>query len=144
MTEIRLVKAEDVEGIAELEKKCFTDPWSLIDFEGAVLSPVTTGLVALEEGELVGYGFIAIVFEDADVANIAVSPLHRKKGVGRRLLEELLTTAKERGVQRVFLEVRVSNAPAISLYQGFGFQTVNVRKKYYPDGEDAYLMALEL
>ena len=144
MTEIRLVKAEDVEGIAELEKKCFTDPWSLIDFEGAVLSPVTTGLVALEEGELVGYGFIAIVFEDADVANIAVSPLHRNKGVGRRLLEELLTTAKERGVQRVFLEVRVSNAPAISLYQGFGFQTVNVRKKYYPDGEDAYLMVLEL
>lgn len=144
MTEIRSIQKEDIQKIAELEKLCFTDPWSLADFEGAFLSSVTNGLVALEDGELVGYGLIAIVLEDADVANIAVSPLHRKKGLGKRLLEGLLKTAKEKGVQRVFLEVRVSNTPAILLYKGFGFETVNVRKKYYPDGEDAYLMALEL
>ncbi len=144
MTEIRTAKSEDIEKIAELEKACFTDPWSKKDFEGAFSSSVTEGLVAFQDGDLVGYGLIAIVFEDADVANIAVSPLHRKKGLGKQLLEGLLTTAKARGVKRVFLEVRVSNAPAILLYKGFGFQTVNVRKKYYPDGEDAYLMALEL
>lgn len=144
MTEIRTAKSEDIEKIAELEKACFTDPWSKKDFEGAFSSSVTEGLVAMQDGELVGYGLIAIVFEDADVVNIAVSPLHRKKGLGKQLLEGLLTTAKARGVKRVFLEVRVSNAPAILLYKGFGFQTVNVRKKYYPDGEDAYLMALEL
>ena len=78
------------------------------------------------------------------MARIAVLQNVRGQGIGGKILDRFLQTAKERGAQEVFLEVRVSNAPAIALYKRFGFESVNVRKRYYPDGEDAFLMALEL
>ncbi len=144
MIEIRSWTREDIPTVSALEKDCFSDPWSTADFEGAFDSAVTEGLVLINDGQLVGYALLASVLEDADVANVAVAPNYRKKGFGKTLLKALLDRAKEKGVLRVFLEVRVSNAPAIALYKSFGFESVNVRKRYYPDGEDAFLMALAL
>lgn len=144
MIEIRPWIREDIPTVSALEKDCFSDPWSTADFEGAFDSAVTEGLVLMHDGQLIGYALLASVLEDADVANVAVAPSYRKKGFGKTLLKALLDRAKEKGVLRVFLEVRVSNAPAIALYKSFGFESVNVRKRYYPDGEDAFLMALAL
>ena len=144
MIEIRPWIREDIPTVSALEKDCFSDPWSTVDFEGAFDSAVTEGLVLIHDGQLIGYALLASVLEDADVANVAVAPSYRKKGFGKTLLKALLDRAKEKGVLRVFLEVRVSNAPAIALYKSFGFESVNVRKRYYPDGEDAFLMALAL
>ena len=142
--EIRPWDVKDLKEIAAAEKVCFTDPWSEADFLPAFSLPSYCGLVAEEDGALLGYACGICVCEEAEVANIAVLPASRGKGLGASLLSALLYEAKSRGAEKCFLEVRVSNAPAVALYQKFGFTQVNVRKRYYPDGEDAFLMALNL
>lgn len=142
--EIRPWDKNDLKEIAAAERVCFTDPWAEADFLPAFALSHYCGFVAQENGVLLGYACGICVCEEGEVANIAVLPFARGKGLGARLLTVLLGEMKARGAEKCFLEVRVSNAPAIALYQKFGFTQVNVRKRYYPDGEDAFLMALEM
>lgn len=108
------------------------------------LSPETF-LVAELNGRIVGY-VIGLVkkWGEGHVVSIAVHPEYRRRGVATALMEELLRRFKSRNVRSVRLEVRVSNRVAISLYEKLGFQSRGVIKRYYPDGEDAYLMVRDL
>ena len=76
----------------------------------------------------------------ADIESVFVNPNYRGKGIAKSLLTVLEKELKEVGIQNVLLEVRSSNLPALSLYKGFGFEEISVRKKYYPDGEDALVL----
>ena len=94
--------------------------------------------------EVLGYGFLVAPGEDADLANIAVGKEYRRRGIAHGILESLESKAVSLGVRRIFLEVRVSNAAAMSLYLKEGFVGRYVRPRYYGDGEDAVVMWKEI
>lgn len=138
--ELRKWTYEDIYAIAALEKVCFRDPWTYRMLADTFFQENTVALAAVEGNELIGYGFLVVAGEDADVANVAVAPQQRRRGAARALLRGLEEAAAARGVKRLFLEVRVSNAPAMLLYLRSGFTGRYVRPRYYGDGEDALVM----
>jgi ribosomal-protein-alanine N-acetyltransferase len=136
----------DVDRVAELEAESFTRPWSADSF-AALLDRDGCELWVLDEPEVgvVGYAVLWCIADQGELANFAVAPSHRGQGHGAYLLTRMLELAREHEVERIYLEVRVSNAAAAGLYHSFGFTEVGRRKKYYDQPvEDALLMSLEL
>ena len=86
----------------------------------------------------------AVAADEAEIPLICTAEMYRRCGRGAKILEDLLSIAREKGAERVFLEVRVSNAPAMSMYLKYGFCGAYARLRYYPDGEDALVMRKEL
>ncbi len=142
--DIRGWTKEDVEKIAEMEERCFTDPWSKEMLFDCLRYPYYHTFVAEEGGQVCGYGVLILLFEDGEVANIAVDAPFRGRGIGGALLEAMHRRTKGLGGTRALLEVRESNAPAVALYERFGYRAYGRRSRYYADGEDAILMQTEL
>ena len=137
---IRRMTIEDIQAVVEIEKKCFSLPWSEKSFEDSISREDTIFLVC-EEGSITGYIGMYISFDEASITNVAVSPEFRKRGYGEQLVAEAKLTAKEANAESIFLEVRVSNEPAISLYKKMGFEELGIRKKFYEHPvEDAIIM----
>lgn len=139
---IRAAEDQDLDRIAELENVLFADsPWPWKEFEHELHeNPFAILLVDEEEGRLVGYLDYWILYEQAQVATIGVDPEYQNRGIGSALLSYAEKDAADQGCETFSLEVRVSNAPARHLYEKHGFIQVNIRKGYYENGEDAYLM----
>lgn len=97
-----------------------------------------------EGGAVVGYLLFWHVADEAHLLNVAVAPDARRKGIGRALVEHLVAYAKENAITKVLLEVRAENRAARALYEKLGFREINVRARYYADGEDAIEMMLSL
>lgn len=131
---------EDIDEIAALESVCFSDPWTKEMLLQSFSSPIFYGVLMEEQGEIIGYACETVLFEDAEIAIVAVAPAHRKKGLGKLLMERLENIAISRGAEQTFLEVRTSNVAALALYEGFGFEKIRTRERYYADGEDAFVM----
>lgn len=129
--EIRKMIAEDIPQIAQLEKDCFADPWSAASFTSELSNPLSTWLVAVDGGVVAGYIGAQTVLDSADIMNVAVLPIYRQTGIGEKLINCLCTHLSQRGARSVLLEVRVSNAPAIRLYEKLGFTVVGRRPNYY-------------
>ncbi|MGI6040876.1 MAG: ribosomal protein S18-alanine N-acetyltransferase [Candidatus Alectryocaccobium sp.] len=145
MTEIRSMGFEDIEAVVKIEKENFSVPWDENGFLSFMLREGTIFLTALNDNEVVGYCGLISAADEADITNVSVSQSMRKKGIGGMLLSELIKEAGESGIKKIFLEVRESNIPAISLYNGFGFKQVGMRKDYYEKPvENALLMLKEL
>jgi len=141
---IREMKIDDVPKIAELERVCFSDPWSEKSIASELNNRLSFWLVAEVDGEIAGYVGSQSVLDSADVMNIAVAPDHRRKGIGRLLIEKLISALEKRDIHFLLLEVRVSNFPAIALYEKLGFQQVGRRPKYYHNPrEDALILRKE-
>ena len=136
-------KKEDLDAIAEMEKACFSEPWSRQDLENVLKFPFYRSVLAEEEGQVCGYACLIVLFETVELGNIAVDPRRRKQGIGSALLEAVHGEAKGLGGREVLLEVRRSNLSAISLYEKFGYKKYGIREHYYGD-EDAILMRKEL
>ena len=107
-------------------------------------SPYFQGVVLEENGAVIAYACASVLFEEAEVGTVAVVPAFRGKGLGKVLMTEIENRCKEKGAEVLFLEVRVSNEPAIRLYSGRGFEKIGLRKRYYEDGEDAFVMKKSL
>ncbi|MCD8308642.1 MAG: ribosomal protein S18-alanine N-acetyltransferase [Clostridia bacterium] len=136
---------EDIFKIAQIEKECFpAEPWSFQMLAESFGSDNFYGILADDGGEITGYGGITINVDTADIDNIAVAEPYRRCGTGTALLQKLIAIGKENSVNKIFLEVRVSNADAMSLYLKHGFKGVYARTRYYSDGEDCLVMAKEL
>ena len=135
---------EDILAISELEKRCFSDPWSFSMLADTFFSENTITVAAEADGKLVGYAFLVAAGEEADLANIAVDDSYRRRGIAAKLLDRLESEAASAGVARIFLEVRVSNAAAMLLYLKRGYVGRYVRPRYYGDGEDALIMEKRL
>lgn len=134
-----------VQAVAHLEAACFHDPWSLNAITSEVSNPLSLWLAALDGERVVGYIGSQSVIDQADIMNIAVDPDYRRRGVARRLIVALETRLKQRGVEGLLLEVRVSNEPARMLYEQLGFAVVGRRPGYYSrPKEDALIMRKEL
>ena len=141
MIHFRELLPEDAEGVAAVERESFPTPWSREDFWREASNDFACYIVALEDAEIIGFGGCWISFEEAQVTNIALTSAQRGRGLGKVLMAKLMRAAAERGAERMTLEVRPSNTPALRLYEGLGFAAIGVRKKYYQDNdEDAILM----
>ena len=141
---IRAWEEKDMDVLAVMEAECFSDPWTKNMLEGVLRVPVYHTFLVEDGGQVCGYGCLILLFEDAELANIAVAPTHRGRGVGKLLMEKMHSYAKTFGAERMLLEVRVSNQNAIGLYEKYGYEKYGLRENYYPDGEDAHLMQKSL
>lgn len=141
MIHFRTLLPEDAEGVARVERESFPTPWSREDFWREASNDFACYIVVLADEAIIGFGGCWISFEEAQVTNIALTASQRGRGLGKVLMEKLMRAAAERGAERMTLEVRPSNTPALRLYEGLGFAAIGVRKKYYQDNdEDAILM----
>lgn len=122
---------EDVPQIAELEKICFSDPWSEQSIVSELENPLSLWLVACDDGVIAGYVGSQSVMGWADMMNLAVHPDYRRRGVGEALVSALESGLSGNGVSVLTLEVRQSNENAIALYKKMGFEQVGVRPGYY-------------
>ena len=134
---IRALQDGDVENLLALDRACFVDPWTQEMWRGELARADARILVLERDGKIVGFAITTVLFEDAELPKIAVAPSERGLGFGKQLLVALEQTAKELGAERMFLEVRVGNTAARKLYERNGYEELRVRKRYYPDGEDA-------
>ena len=137
---IRVWEEKDLPKIAELERECFSDPWNEQALFSSFTLPFSHCFLIEDGGQVCGYCVLSVLFEDAEVLNIAVSKAHRKKGYGALLMENMLERARALGATQCFLEVRESNVAAIALYKKYGFSQYGIRKNYYEDGENALTM----
>lgn len=146
--EIRHAFFEDIDAIMEIESATFeSDAWSRETMLAELANPNAFYLAAGREGRLEGYaGLLAPKgAEHADIQTIAVVESARGNGLGRALMNIMLSEARSRRAKEVFLEVRADNPGARHLYEALGFEQISVRKKYYqPDGVDAVVMRLVL
>lgn len=142
--EIVRMSISDVPAVAELERKCFSDPWSERSVAAELENPLSLWLVALLGRTVVGYVGSQSVMEQADMMNIAVNPDYRRQGIAESLIERLIAELKDKQVSSLTLEVRASNAPAIALYRKLGFIQVGKRPNYYRNPrEDALILRKE-
>lgn len=136
--EIALYTPADLDGIMELENACFGDPWSRAAMEETLKLPVVNAWVARRAGQVVGFVIGYLLPPEGEIADLCVSPAERGRGIGQALLAKVM---RDSDCARFFLEVRVSNAPAIGLYRKLGFVELGVRKRYYDHPkEDALVM----
>jgi ribosomal-protein-alanine N-acetyltransferase len=133
-----------VSAVAELEKLCFSDPWSENSVASELKNKLALWLVAEEEGRVSGYIGSQTCGDESDVMNVAVHPDFRRRGIAEALVNRLVEELKAIDSHSLTLEVRASNVPAISLYEKLGFSEVGRRKNYYRNPrEDALIMRKE-
>jgi [ribosomal protein S18]-alanine N-acetyltransferase len=139
--ELRPLTLADLADIETIEQVAYPTPWSRTMFASELAKPSSICLGAFEGDRLVGYIINSRYVDAWHVMNVAVSPDHRRRGIATRLLESLFEITKNDGRRGYTLEVRVSNAGAIALYEELGFERRGVRRGYYTDNrEDALVM----
>lgn len=141
----RRLDAGHAQAMCSLEKRCFTLPWSEAQCRAAFAQPAFLALGLFRGEALVAYVSVYHTTDELEILNLAVIPEERRQGHGRRILNAALRAARKMGMQRVLLEVRVGNAPAIRLYEACNFRREGVRPRYYTDtGEDALIYVCPL
>ena len=143
---IREADMADLSQIEELERRCFSEPWPREAIE-AYLGGGQFIMLAAEAdgGALAGYAGAQYVLDEGYIGNVCTAPEYRRRGVARALLRELRARAERLGLAFLTLEARSSNAAAIALYEGEGYERVGVRPGYYErPAEDAVIMTLFL
>ena len=136
---VRTLSFSDLPQVVAIERRSFPNPWSLAMFVLELSKPSGICLAAISDGRIVGFVICARYDEAFHVMDIAVDPDHRRAGVASALLDGVIARAGEDA--NYTLEVRVSNAGAIALYERYGFHGVGTRPRYYADnGEDAIIM----
>ena len=122
---------DDISQVAEIERQIFSIPWSEKAFRNSMESDDTIYIVAKENNNVEGYAGMYLSFEEGNITNVAVNPLSRRKGIGEKIVRDILNRAYEKGVRDVFLEVRETNSVAIALYEKIGFKEEGIRKNFY-------------
>lgn len=143
---MRILKMEPdhVSNVAELEKLCFSDPWSERSIASELNNPLSFWLVAVEGDCVAGYVGTQTVMGETDMMNIAVHPAFRRQGIAENLISALVMELQNIGSKCLTLEVRASNEPAQKLYEKLGFEQIGRRPKYYRNPrEDACILRKE-
>jgi ribosomal-protein-alanine N-acetyltransferase len=143
---VRVMANADVDAVAGIERALYPNPWRREDFAGLVDARGAFAWVAAAGGAgIVGYAVAWVAADEAELANLAVAVPWQRRGIGTRLIDFACRTAREQGARTMWLDVRVSNFAARSLYARQGFRVVGVRRGYYArPREDALVMALDL
>lgn len=142
---VRAMTRDDLDAVADLEHRCFSNPWAREALEGE-LARTWARLFVIEAdgGAIAGFVNFWLVADEVQVLNVAVEPSLRRRGLARALMKAVTETARAQRATAVTLEVRPTNAAAVTLYQTMGFTISGRRPRYYDDGEDALLMVLSL
>ena len=129
---------------AELERQCFSDPWTEAQLAGELDNELLSLSAAVgEDGTVLGYAEVRVILDEGTLERIAVAPRYRRQGIAEALLDAYIQYGREH-LAFLTLEVRAGNAPAIALYEKLGFREVGRRKNYYrAEHEDALLMTVE-
>jgi [ribosomal protein S18]-alanine N-acetyltransferase len=151
---LRPMEVSDIPVVMAIEVRSFSLPWTedaflreieKIPFSRPVIAEELDGGENRQDKVVVGYACWWEVKDECHITNVTVSPEARRRGVGKFLLTEIIEDARNRGAVRATLEARISNKAALSLYEKFGFNSVAMRPKYYPDnGEDAMVMLKDM
>ena len=142
---IERMTAAHVSQVAHIETLCFNDPWSEKSVASELNNKLAHWIVCVEGDTVLGYVGTQTVLDETDMMNIAVHPDHRRKHIADKLMESLVADLKAMGSHSLTLEVRASNAPAIALYERWGFAEVGRRRNYYRNPrEDALILRKEL
>ncbi|HZK55069.1 MAG TPA: ribosomal protein S18-alanine N-acetyltransferase [Desulfosporosinus sp.] len=143
---VRPMKLDDLEIILEIEHASFSTPWTLESFTSELIDNEYARYLCLElEGKVIGYMGLWFILDEGHITNIAITPDHRGQHWGEFLMRSMIEKMMEQGMERMTLEVRVSNSLAQCLYKRLGFASAGIRKGYYADtGEDAMIMWAEL
>ena len=128
---IESMTVDDISQVAEIERQIFSIPWSEKSFKDSMESDNTIYIVAKEDNNVAGYAGMYLSFEEGNITNVAVNPSSRRKGIGEKIVRDILNRAYEKGVRDVFLEVRETNSAAIALYEKIGFKEEGIRKNFY-------------
>lgn len=134
----------DLDEIDLIERVSFKEPWPPQTFADELSKPFARVDVARLDGRVLGFANYWLVAGEVSLLAIAVHPDQRRRGHAAQLLAHVLEESRRAGCERVFLEVRRGNLPAIALYERHGFTTLHARTAYYADGEDALVMSVEL
>lgn len=140
--QFRKMLPEDASSVEVVEKACFDMPWSRESFWQEACNEKAYYLLAQVDEKVIGYVGMWVLFDEAQITNVAVSPEYQNKGIGRLMMQEIMKIAKEKKANAMTLEVRPSNDSALHLYESLGFKSVGRRRGYYEDGEDAEIMWL--
>lgn len=141
MVKIHEMRSRDVEAVSMIEAKAFSMPWSAKDFAKLVEDNKSLYLVAEMDGEIVGCCGVTNICGDGDINNVVVAEEYRGRGIAYALMQELLKRGAEMGIENFTLEVRVSNASAIRVYEKLGFVSEGIRPRFYEKPvEDAMIM----
>ena len=138
-TSLRRMQETDIEAVLKIEEQSYPVPWT----QGIFLDCLRVGypsFVLLNDTLIIGYILFSVGANEAHLLNICIAPKSRRHGLAKKLLIDMIELLKEKSVETLFLEVRVSSLPAIALYESLGFEKLGVRKGYYKtlDGrEDA-------
>jgi ribosomal-protein-alanine N-acetyltransferase len=142
------MRADDLPAVLDIEKRAFAQPWSRAFFEKELTTAFARLVVAIDEKaarpSVVGYTCRWRVTDEVHLLNVAVHPDRRGSGLGRFLVESVITESRTTGARTMFLEVRAGNVVARRLYRRLGFRDLGVRRGYYGPGQDAIVMELRL
>lgn len=142
---IRKMNLDDLQEVERIEKESFKEPWPYEALYNELMkSDFTLAYVVEVEGKVVGYSFVHFMDPYAHLINIAIDKNFQRKGLAKALLNEIINYSLANGLKSIVLEVRVGNTKAQNLYKSFGFKVIRVEKKYYRDGEDAFIMIKDL
>jgi ribosomal-protein-alanine N-acetyltransferase len=141
---IRVMRFEDLDAVCNIEHGVFPNPWPRVFFEKDLESSNTVAFVFEENGQIIGYAVGACIDVELHITNIAVAAGYQRRGTGLSLLQKMEDIAIERACNFAYLEVRTNNVAAINMYKKYGYDILYTRKRYYIDGDDAYVMHKEL
>lgn len=141
---LRVMRFDDLDKVYEIEQRLFPNPWPRYFFEKDLQSSNTLAFVVEHNEEIVGYSLGSCAELQLHITNIAVVAGFQRQGIGQNLLSKMERIAIERGCTFAYLEVRMSNMAAIEMYRNAGYSILHVSKRYYIDGDDAYVMHKEL
>lgn len=143
---LRPMREADLNAVHAVEVRAYEVPWTLGTFRDCLRANYSCWVLE-HDAHVIGYFLLSVAAGEGHVLNICVDPKLQGQGLGRSMMGELLKVARQHRAERIFLEVRPSNPPAIQLYESLGFNEIGRRPRYYPslDGrEDAVVMAMEL
>lgn len=143
----RIAEEGDLAAIGKIEKSAYPFPWTEEAFRNELIKPFSNVAVLCDadyDSAVVAYIVYWMLFDECHVLNVTVDSTMRGKGLGARMMREATAEARRKQLKRLFLEVRVSNAPAIALYKKLGFYVDHTKANFYEDGESAYFMILYL
>ncbi len=141
---VRMMEEKDLREVSVLERDVFADPWTM-DSLGDSLLEDTIFLVYEKFDEIAGYVGMYYSFDEGAITRVCVKQKYRRQKIADSMLRKLFALSVERGVEKIFLEVRVSNIPALNLYTRCGFNTIGKRPRFYSHpSEDAYIMRKSL
>nr|WP_067292860.1 ribosomal protein S18-alanine N-acetyltransferase [Marinobacterium profundum] len=145
MAEVRVLELADLASLNKLQPQCFDPPWSQDMLRARLLHPRCLNLGIFCDGDLQGFVLLSYLLDEAEVLQVGVAPQYQRSGLARLLLTHALVQLARMGIERLMLEVRASNQPALGLYRALGFIEDGRRRGYYPTAtghEDAVLMSV--